>query len=159
MPTRRTSNIGTPKIHGAKPRKSTGLISANYLDDNNNDTMPLDELKVPVTFESNEVSADGLEKLSSLLAPSSKMKNSHDSINTPSSNKAIIRSELEKLFEEKRTDWKRCEFVKACIERNIHLNDNAEQNKKKLFTWFDGKKNREKQMSKLDLPMLNEICK
>ncbi|CAG8815619.1 28034_t:CDS:2, partial [Racocetra persica] len=54
-------------------------------------------------------------------------------------NKTITRSALEKLFEEKQTDWKRCDFVKACIEQNIHLDDNAELNKKKLFTWFDGK--------------------
>ncbi|CAG8827089.1 28191_t:CDS:2, partial [Gigaspora margarita] len=59
-----------------KPRKLTGLISAvdydkeNYLDDNNDDTMPLNKLEVPVIFESNEVSANGLEEPSSLLAPS-----------------------------------------------------------------------------------------
>ncbi|CAG8795400.1 175_t:CDS:2, partial [Cetraspora pellucida] len=35
-----------------------------------------------------------------------------DSINTASPNKTIIRSELEKLFAKKQTNWKRCEFVK-----------------------------------------------
>ncbi|KAF0467833.1 gephyrin: PROVISIONAL [Gigaspora margarita] len=45
-------------------------METNYLDDNNDDTMPLDELEVPVIFESNEVSANGLEEPSSLLAPS-----------------------------------------------------------------------------------------
>ncbi|CAG8808018.1 41184_t:CDS:2 [Gigaspora margarita] len=39
----------------------------------------------------------------------------------------------EELIEEQRTDWKRSESVKSCIKRNISLNDNAEQNKKKLF--------------------------
>ncbi|RIB13426.1 hypothetical protein C2G38_2197856 [Gigaspora rosea] len=80
--------------------------------------MPLDELEVPVIFELNEVSANCLEKPSSLLAPSiqkrrtvvihnrkrkiSRKSVQHEgSINTLLSNKAIIRSELEKLFEEK----------------------------------------------------------
>ncbi|KAF0487834.1 hypothetical protein F8M41_022465 [Gigaspora margarita] len=52
------------------------------------------------------------------------------SISAVPSNKAV---KLEEIIEEQRIDWKRCEFVKSCIKRNISLNDNAEQNKKKLF--------------------------
>ncbi|CAG8839587.1 31790_t:CDS:2, partial [Gigaspora margarita] len=81
----------------------------------------------------------------------SKNKLVKNSINVKSTSKDIARSELEKLFSEKRTNWKRCEFVKACLEQSILLDDNVEQNKKKLFTWFDGKKTKEKQMSKLDM--------
>ncbi|CAG8743639.1 17093_t:CDS:1, partial [Dentiscutata heterogama] len=34
-------------------------------------------------------------------------------INTTLSNKAIIQSALKHLFEEKQTDWKRCNFIKT----------------------------------------------
>ncbi|CAG8810329.1 30285_t:CDS:2 [Gigaspora margarita] len=81
--------------------------------------MPLeDELKLSVAFESNEVLTDtpSIQKRRAFAIRNHKRN--------------ISRQEL---IEEQRIDWKRCEFVKSCIKRNISLNDNAEQNKKKLF--------------------------
>ncbi|CAG8614714.1 4379_t:CDS:2, partial [Dentiscutata heterogama] len=63
--------------------------------------------------------------------------------------KSTLRHALENLFSEKQTDWKRQEFVKACLKKNIYLDNNVETNMKKLFTWFDGRKNRMKQMASL----------
>ncbi|RIB24775.1 hypothetical protein C2G38_2241810 [Gigaspora rosea] len=80
---------------------------------------------------------------------SNKLLQDKINVNITPSKKTVIRSALEALFVEKGISWKRCEFVKACIEQNISLDDNAELNKKKLFTWFDGKKTKEKQISKL----------
>ncbi|CAG8479710.1 6686_t:CDS:2, partial [Racocetra persica] len=96
----------------------------NYLDSSNDNAIPLDgELEASVAFESNEVSTDSPNERSSLLAPSiqkqrtvmirnhkrniSRKSVQHEgNINATSSNKAIIRSELENLFAKKRTNWK-----------------------------------------------------
>ncbi|CAG8727814.1 33037_t:CDS:2 [Gigaspora margarita] len=62
MPMRKFSNVGTPKIH-------VDYDEENYLDDDNNDTMPLDdELELSVAFESNEALTDSPEEQSSTLA-------------------------------------------------------------------------------------------
>ncbi|CAG8808484.1 5957_t:CDS:2, partial [Racocetra persica] len=62
MPKSKTSNVGCPKVQGAKPQKSTDFTNISF--------------------------------------------QHRDSINTASSNKTIIQSELEKLFAEKQTNWK-----------------------------------------------------
>ncbi|RIB06403.1 hypothetical protein C2G38_2046819 [Gigaspora rosea] len=150
MPARRISDVGTPKMHGAKPRKSNGFISdkENYIIDD--DPMQLDnEIELLVLSETDETLTNNRKEQSGSLAPSiqrrvtaaicnckrniSKNKLVQNSINVKSTNKDIARSELEKLFSEKRTNWKRCEFIKACLERSILLDDNIEQNKKIIY--------------------------
>ncbi|CAG8476091.1 7581_t:CDS:2 [Cetraspora pellucida] len=170
MPIRRVSSVGAPKVHGAKPRKSNGFVPTENKENDfiDNDSMLLeDEIELSDTSELKGASEDNTRETLRLIAPSiqkrttaairnrkrsvSKMQftQDEDSVNTTPSSKAIVRSTLENLFTEKRLNWKRCEFVKACIEQNIHLDNNAELNKKKLFTWFDGKKTKEKQISQL----------
>ncbi|CAG8771324.1 14663_t:CDS:2 [Gigaspora margarita] len=79
--------------------------------------MPLkDELELSVAFESNEALAGTIKHIST-INPKTKDK--------------------------QRANWKRCEFVKACIKRNIRLNINAEQNKKNYLYGLTGKRIRE----------------
>jgi hypothetical protein len=59
------------------------------------------------------------------------------------------RSDLEELFAEKGLQWQRREFVKASIEKDIRLDNNSDQNKKKLLTWFDNYKHKKKQAIEL----------
>ncbi|CAG8847258.1 4459_t:CDS:1, partial [Racocetra persica] len=73
-----------------------------------------------------------------------------DNVNAMLSNKNIIRSKLERLLKEKRTDWKRCNFVKSCLEQDICLSDDARQNKKSYLHDLTAKKNKTKQMSRLE---------
>jgi hypothetical protein len=60
--------------------------------------------------------------------------------------KAAVRLALEDLFTEKGMQWQRREFVEACISRDIQLDGDLVQNKKKLLTWFDNNKHKKKQM-------------
>jgi hypothetical protein len=72
----------------------------------------------------------------------------HDGAHVLTSRKAV-HPDLENLFAEKEINWKRCDFVRACLEANIKLDDNPDKNKTKLFTWFDSKKHKTKQAGEL----------
>ncbi|CAG8796669.1 32174_t:CDS:2, partial [Racocetra persica] len=122
----------------------------------------IDDVDIEETNEASLINATNAEvSVLSPLPPSvqkrrtaairSRRRNSNkrqsNKIVNSSSSKVTIRRELENLFSEKQADWKRRDFVKACIEKNIYLDNNVELNTKRLFTWFDGRKNKIKQMA------------
>ncbi|RIB18018.1 hypothetical protein C2G38_2185769 [Gigaspora rosea] len=113
MPARRISDVGTPKMHGAKPRKSNGNKSINYIIDD--DPMQLDnEIELSALFEMNKTLTNDRKEQSDSLAPSiqrqvtaaicnckrniSNNKLVQNSINVKSTNKNITRLELKNLF-------------------------------------------------------------
>ena len=54
---------------------------------------------------------------------------------------------LETLFLEQGSNWKPASFVEESLSKNICLDDDVEHNKKKIYTWLNNRKSKEKTTS------------
>ncbi|RIB29555.1 hypothetical protein C2G38_2155016 [Gigaspora rosea] len=137
MPARRISDVGTPKMHGAKPRKSNGFISdkENYIIDD--DPMQLDnEIELLALSETDETLTNNRKEQSGSLAPSIQRRVT-----------ATIRNCKRNISKNK--------LVQNSINVKSTNKDKHDQNSKNFFQKNEptgrDKKTKEKQMSKLDV--------
>ncbi|CAG8747392.1 14133_t:CDS:2, partial [Racocetra persica] len=93
----------------------------NFADDS---SILCEEVELSIINEPREFQADNIDKILKPLAPSIQKQTT-----------LVIRNQKRNITKElnRDNDWKRCDFVKACIEQNIHLDNNAELNKKNIY--------------------------